>query len=159
MLEEKLKIKITKDGDKTRVFLTGVIDEDSVLGHIEKIQTPIILNFKGLTGLNSVGIRIFMKTLEVVSSRGLYFEECPAIVVRQMSMVPMFMGKAKVLSVYAPFVCVACEAEKMILLSQEKFANGKLDLPANLDCEYCKQGKMEFDGNPAKYFAFAAPKP
>jgi hypothetical protein len=116
-----------------------------------------VLNFKGLVQMNSVGIRIFMKTMSAVQDNGLWFEECTPSIVRQMSMVPAFLGKAQVISIYAPFVCGACEADKMLLLTAGQFANGKLALPSEVKCEYCGKGVMEFDGNPVKYFAFCAP--
>lgn len=156
MLDNKLKIEITPDGKRTKVSLIGIVDEDSVLTPIEQLKTPVVINFKGLTQMNSVGIRLFMKAMEAIQDNGLFFEECTSAIVRQMSMVPSFQGKAKVLSIYAPFTCSDCEDTKMLLLTPDQFPAGKLVLTTPFRCTVCGKGEMEFDANPQKYFAFAS---
>jgi hypothetical protein len=83
------------------------------------------------------------------------FEECPPLVVRQMNMVPSFVGHARVLSVFVPYVCDNCETEKMVLVNADHFAKGKLNIAETVPCDSCKKGEMELDGHPQQYFAFS----
>ena len=100
---------------------------------------------------------ISFRTLGLRDSKDaeVFFEDCPPLVVRQMNMVPSFLGKAKVLSVHVPYFCDNCEKEKLVLITKDKFAQGKGIVPETIPCEFCKKGDMELDGHPEQYFAFA----
>ena len=116
---------------------------------------PMVINFKGITSINSCGIRTWVNFLKDLQGTEITYEECPPLIVRQMNMVPSFLGHAKVSSIFVPYVCESCEAEKMILVTADKFGNGNPTIPESMKCESCKTGEMELDGNPKQYFAFA----
>jgi DNA-directed RNA polymerase subunit RPC12/RpoP len=144
-----------KELDKTTVVnLIGVIDEDSDFSPLLKIQNPINFNFKKVTAINSCGIRSWVNFMKDCSSVNIEFSECPPLVVRQMNMVPSFIGKASVTSVYIPYVCDNCENEQNKLIQLSDFKKGT-PVTETINCEKCGSTEMEIDGNVKQYFAFA----
>ncbi len=152
---DRIKIDIKPEGTGTRVTLSGVIDEDTTFEALKSVSGPIIVNFKGVTSINSCGIRSWVNTVKELSSVGIIYEECTPLIVRQMNMVPSFVGHAKVRSVFVPYVCEECDAESMKLASSSEFENGNVTVAETMKCTSCEKGEMEIDGNPKQYFAFA----
>lgn len=149
---EKFSFQVVKSGEHNVVLLQGQIDEDTSFEGIKEVAAPLVFNFKNLTGISSIGIRTWVNFLKELSGKEMYFEECSPLVVRQMNMVPSFLGSATVKSVFVPYVCENCEKEKLVLVKQDQF--GK-NVTESFPCESCKQGEMELDGHPQQYFAFA----
>lgn len=137
------------------VQLKGVIDEDAQFEAISKLGGPLIFNFKGLTAINSCGVRNWVNFLKEIQKTEITFEECPPLIVRQMNMVPSFVGHAKVSSVYVPYVCDNCDTEKLVLVDHSKFVGRDPEIAEAIPCESCKKGEMELDGHPQQYFAFS----
>jgi anti-anti-sigma regulatory factor len=152
---EKFKFEVTKTGNRNVVRLRGSIDEDTEFEGLMKLAAPLVFNFKDLIAINSCGIRSWVNLLKDLGNIEIYYEECTPVVVRQMNMVPSFVGNAKVLSVYVPYVCDDCEAEKLVLVPSDKFAGGKVSVQDSFPCETCKKGTLELDGHPQQFFAFA----
>lgn len=150
---EKLRIEQVDTEGKKLVKLKGTIDEDSNFAQLAKFGSPLRLDFSEVTSINSCGIRSWVNFLKEMESKEVVYVACPPLIVRQMNMVPSFVGKAKVDSVYVPFVCDLCEAEKTLLTTPIDFKSGKL--PGTVKCESCQKGEMEFDGQPKQYFAFS----
>jgi len=143
-----------KDGRKV-VVMRGVIDEDTDFEALKKVGAPLIFNWKGVTSINSCGIRTWVNFLKELGKAEIAYEECPPLIVRQLNMVPSFMGPAKVLSVFVPYVCDECETEKLVAVTADKFAKGGAAVQEAITCDKCKKGEMELDGQREQYFAFA----
>jgi hypothetical protein len=150
---DQFKFEVVSAGNKKTIVLKGIINEDTLFSPITKVGAPYILNFKNITSINSCGIRSWVNFLKELGAHEVFYEECPPVIVRQMNMVPSFVGKAKVLSVFVPYVCDACEKEHLELLSDKDFKAS--DLKETFPCPYCQKGEMELDGSPEQYFAFA----
>ncbi len=148
---EKFTFELVKNDGRNCVLLQGQIDEDTSLEDLLEIDSPIVFNFKNLSGISSIGIRSWVNFLKELGSKEIYYEECSPLIVRQMNMVPSFLGNSKVLSVFVPYVCEQCETEKLVLVMENQF--GK-NIKESFPCEACKQGEMELDGHPQQYFAF-----
>lgn len=148
--EEKLKIQVTNDQGRTVVMLTGIIDEDAKFEALLQYRVPLIFNFRGVSAINSCGVRNWVNFIKTIADRQVYYVECPPLVVKQMNMIPSFVGHAQVFSVHVPYVCDNCDHEKLILLTSDQFKNAA----QTLKCEKCGQTEMEFDGHPQQYFAF-----
>ena len=153
--DEKFKYEQKPQGNKKIVQMQGTIDEDANFDAIGKIAGPLVLNFKSLAAINSCGVRNWVNFLKTIPKTEIFFEECPPLIVRQMNMVPSFVGHAKVLSVYVPYVCDACDTEKLVLVEAGKFNEGNPEIPETMTCDSCKKGEMELDGHPQQYFAFS----
>jgi len=151
---DKFGFECKTRGDKKVVILKGVIDEDTTFEGILKLGGPYIFNFRELTSINSCGIRTWVNFLKDLGTMQIFYEECLPLIVRQLNMVPSFLGGAKVLSVYLPYVCENCEAEKLVLLDGKQLDNPLANLKETMKCEECEKGEMEFDGHPQQYFAF-----
>ena len=153
---DKFKFEVVETDNNKKIILCGVIDEDTNFTPLLKLgDTPLTFNFKEVDSINSCGIRTWVNFLKDLGKTETHYEECTPMIVRQMNMVPSFLGKAHVDSVYVPYVCEECETEKSVLLTDDKFKSGKFDLPETLPCESCGKGEMELDGHPQQYFAFA----
>jgi len=151
---EKFRADISKRDGYTVVSLRGEIDEDTAFDAIKKAGGPYIFNFKGLASINSCGIRSWVNLLKELGTSEVFYEECPPLVVRQLNMVPSFLGSAKVLSVFLPYVCDSTEEEKLELMDLRDVKNPAAQVKAMLPCKECADGEIEFDGQPAQYFAF-----
>ncbi len=149
---EKFSFQVVKSGARNVVLLQGQIDEDTSFEGLNEVAAPLVFNFKNLTGISSIGIRTWVNFLKELGDKEIYYEECSPLIVRQMNMVPSFLGQAKVLSVFVPYVCENCEKEKLVLVKEDQFGN---NVTESFPCDACKQGEMELDGHPQQYFAFA----
>lgn len=152
MINDRFKIDIVDEGGKQKVFLRGNVDEDADFEVIKKITGAITINFRDVKSINSCGIRTWVNFLKELSGRQVVYEECPPIIVRQMNMVPSFLGAAKVLSVYVPYVSDETDEEKLVLFAADKFTAPGFTIPDTIT-----EGgaEMELDGNPQQYFAFS----
>ena len=154
ILNDHFSYDLTEREGFTHVNLMGSIDENTDLSQLLKLKnSPVVFHFKGITSVNSCGIRTWVNFIKEFSSGNVTFTECPPLVVRQMNMVPSFLGKATVESVFVPYVCDQCENEQSILVSISEYKKGT-PLPETIPCEKCQSQEMELDGNVKQYFAF-----
>ncbi len=147
--------EMTEIQNATRVNLIGIIDEDTDFSTLLKLKnSPVIFNFKEVTSINSCGIRTWVNFIKELTGSTLEFTECPPLIVRQMNMVPSFIGNATVNSVFVPYVCDGCDHEQNLLVSVTDYKKGG-PIAETIQCENCKSEEMEMDGNAKQYFAFA----
>jgi len=146
-----MDLKITQDGN--RFSLEGIINEFAKFQPLFDYDGPsIILNLKQISRINSTGVREWINAIEKVSKDvEIFFEDCPPVVVYQMTMIPNFTARAKVLSVFAPYYCAECGHQEDILINMEGF-NLDDGLPER-KCPEC-QSEMEFDDDEESYFYF-----
>jgi len=152
MQDDKFKLEKMQVNGKEEYRLEGVIDEDTELGALTSSPGPVYLNLSGIKSINSLGIRGWVNFWKQHSEKEVFYLECPPIIVRQMSMIPSFTGKAHVLSVYVPYVCDNCESEKLVLVSLA--GDTVPEIQASVPCGKCDGGEMELDANPKQYFSF-----
>ncbi len=152
---DKFRADSKTENGVTRVWLKGAIDEDTDLSALAAITTPLIVNFEGVNSINSCGIRTWVNLIKELSGISVTYENCPPLIVRQMNMVPSFLGHAQIASVFVPYVCDQCEVEKLIPVTSQLFAGGIPQIAESSPCTACGKGEMELDGNPKQYFAFA----
>ena len=153
---DKFKFEVVEKDHSKTILLSGVIDEDTNFTPILKFtDAPLVFNFKDVASINSCGIRTWVNFLKELGPTETHYEMCTPLIVRQMNMVPSFLGKAHVNSVYVPYVCEECDTEKEILVNEDKFKKGLVTIAETIPCESCGKGEMELDGHPKQYFAFA----
>lgn len=151
---EKFKFEQTLRENKKVILLSGMIDEDTTFEEILKLGSPLVFNFKGVTAINSCGVRNWVNFLKAFGDNNAAFEECPPTVVKQMNMIPSFTAGAKIKSVYVPYTCENCEKESMLLIDTSQFKKGSTQITESMPCPACKEGELELDGHPAQYFSF-----
>lgn len=150
-MEDKFSVRHVESNGNHYIFLGGHIDEDSRFDVVNGLSGNIIFNFKDVTLINSLGIRNWVNFIKTLSAKPVFYAECPPLIVRQLNMVPSFMGHAKVLSAFAPYVCDSCDNESAVLLEEKAFGT----LEEVIKCQKCGKEENELDGHPQQYFAFA----
>lgn len=149
-------VKDLRDGVLSAI-LVGHIDAGSDYSPLQfDGVTSLILNFKGISLINSAGIQKWVKFMQSIPSTvALTFEECPPNIVNQCNLFANFTGgkKVKFTSFQAPFFCESCdEAVDILLQTDQVLVNGTVTIPEP-PCPTCK-AKMDFDGIEDKYFLF-----
>lgn len=101
------------------VYLSGVMDEVSNLSVLLKCSEPLRLNFKGVTRLNSTGVRNLLQFLSQWGPKRLEYHECSCELVDQFNMIPALLGSKahpyEIKSLYVPYECQACSYDQEIL--------------------------------------------
>ena len=154
--DESLKLKVTIDvkGEIAYIFLSGRVDEDSDLSGLSSIeQDTIIFDFDKLDGMNSCGIREWIKFINALSdNKNITYSNCPVQIIEQINMIMDFRKKGtEIKSFYAPYYCEECDHESFCLLQAEEVAD--VSNPPAKNCEKCGS-EMEFDYPPEQFFRF-----
>jgi len=145
----------TPAGDE--LAISGSIEDSAQLVPLaEQLGENPIIDLKGVTFINSVGVREWMTLLDELAKRGKHvtLRNVSEPMVRQMTMVIEARGDATVESFYAPYACPACGDERplLIVVGEHKAALADLAAPV-LPCPACG-ADAEFDEFPARYLSF-----
>ncbi len=109
-------IKIEERGDK--VYLIGALNEYGDLSSLITKPAPLTLNLKGVSRINSIGVRNFLKFLSGWGDKALKLEECTVEFIDQVNMIPSLLGvkqQAEIISLHIPYECGSCDHEGEIL--------------------------------------------
>jgi hypothetical protein len=150
----QLELKQNKQGTTLNLTISGSIDEDADFAHVDLNEVELmIVNLNGLKGLNSCGIREWIRwTQKFPDTLKVAFLNCPKIAIEQMNMVEGFLPKNGIVkSFYIPYYCEECDSVTNYL--QEVKQGVEVDAPEEIQCENCKQ-TAEIDVIEAKYFKF-----
>lgn len=133
------------------IFLVGHVDEYADFKSLLNEQAPLTLNFKGLKRLNSVGVRNLLGFIHQWGDKPLVYQECPDVLIDQISMVQDLLGfgkkVAEIESFYAPYVCVSCEHEAEFLIQMPDLTSAKSLELKNEPCPKCGS-EMESELSP-----------
>ncbi len=135
------------------VRLAGDITEESSFEPILRSDAPVVvLDLAEVRRINSAGVREWVNFVAELArrERKVTLERCSVAVVQQLNMVVNFRGNADVRSVFVPYCCGACGAERSELL--EVVGPGAPDVASSIACA-CG-GTMEFDDLPETYLSF-----
>lgn len=133
-----------------KIYLSGQINENADLSGLKEISGDLIFSFKGITRINSCGVREWVNLLKVLSGRTIIFEDCPVVIVRQINSVPDFLGDCKISSLELPLFCEACSEETSVYIKIEEIEGIE---SRQFKCEKCK-GEASMDVMPKQYFKF-----
>jgi hypothetical protein len=147
-----LKVSIVKNGEDTRITLSGHINEDSDLGEMLNLQgEELILDLKEINLINSCGIRDWIEfqksnfNFDVV-----VYKNCPQVIIEQMNIVAGFIHpQGKIESFYAPYYSESNDEEIKVLLTPSEVVDGKAPIKKTDSGE-----ELEFDDIEAQYFNF-----
>jgi predicted RNA-binding Zn-ribbon protein involved in translation (DUF1610 family)/anti-anti-sigma regulatory factor len=142
--------------------LVGRLDESAalptLLGQLASAGV-VTIDTDGVTFVNSVGIREWIRLLHGFGARGqaVVLERLADVLVTQMNMIGDLRGRATVRSFHAPYVCPACGAETDPLVDaiahHDLLARGQA--PA-LPCPECGAA-MELGDFPERYLSIFKP--
>ena len=145
-----------QEGAKLVIEVKGNVDEDANFTPPDLGSSTIVsLDLEGITAINSVGIREWIKWVKTMpSSVKLSVRKCPKIIVDQINMVAGFLPMATVIeSFFVPYYADSSGTEKMILFENGKeFKGGEIFAPGEVKDDSGEV--MEMDVIEAKYFKF-----
>ncbi|CAN5695812.1 hypothetical protein BH11MYX3_BH11MYX3_23470 [soil metagenome] len=138
-----------------RLTLTGRIDDSSPLGDIAP-QVPagdIAIDTDGVTFVNSIGMREWMRLVRALRERGtVTFERVADVLITQMNLRPEFSG-SQVISFHAQYVCPSCGAEAAPLVDAVANAQALREMTApKLPCAECGT-PMDLADFPERYLS------
>ena len=149
----KFKFETQDTGTQMHVTFSGIIDED-----VDFSQVPVekreayVFNFDGVKGINSCGIREWVKFSEKFDpATKMVYLNCTQIIIEQINMVAgFFRAGSEVRNFYAPYFCEKCDEERKVLIDAGKVDN---NAAPEMKCPECKE-TMEFDALEEQYFRF-----
>src|SRR5689334_11396890 len=108
MRMDNFKIDSVRNGSGIYVTLAGKLSEDSDFSKIDlRDGTDLIVDWESVTGINSCGIREWLKfTSRIQGEMKVTFLNCSRLVVSQINLVNGFLPKdGKIQSFYVPYYC------------------------------------------------------
>jgi anti-anti-sigma regulatory factor/DNA-directed RNA polymerase subunit RPC12/RpoP len=136
-----------------KLTLVGRIDDAAKLGElVAKVPAgDIVIDTDGVTFINSIGMREWMRLVRALRERGkVTFARVADVLITQMNMRPEF-AHAHITSFHAQYVCGACGAEAAPLIDAVEHAEDLRWMRApKLPCPEC--GKpMDLADFPERY--------
>lgn len=150
---EKLTIDIEGDSNIMSLSFKGNIDEDFAWKDLLKQKSKnYIIDFNGVTLLNSCGIREWIHFLNHLGSDSqVTYINCPPVIIHQMNIVAGLLSQnAIVETFYAPYFDEEEDQEVLKLLKVCDIKNGK----APRMVSETTGRDLEFDGIEKQYFHF-----
>lgn len=115
-----MTMKISRKGGV--VFLEGVIDENADFSPLLSENPPLQLDLSGVSRINSIGVRSWMKFISLWGDKPMEYLECPIIITDQISITPVLMGLkkpvVKVMSAFISYVCSKCNQQEDLRVSR-----------------------------------------
>jgi anti-anti-sigma regulatory factor len=146
-----------QEGDKVVIDVTGNVDEDANFQPVDVGgATNVVLDLNGVTAINSVGIREWIKWVKAFPATvKLTVRKCPKIIVDQINMVAGFLpAGTRIESFFVPYYSDASGSEKMVLFENGKEFKDGGDLAFPSEVKDDSGEAMEMDVIEAKYFKF-----
>lgn len=151
----KFEIKVTKSGANYKVDIGGVVDEDADFNpHALAGAQNVEMHLGQVKGINSCGIREWIKWVGTSGGAKVTYHECPKVIVDQINMVQGFLPTGgKVESFYVPYYSDEAGSEKTVLFRYgQEFTDNAVNPPAEVKDP--EGNEMEMDVVEAKYFKF-----
>ena len=124
-----------------RVALTGRIDDSTSFEQLTA-QLPVggvTIDTSGITFVNSIGMREWMRLVRALRERGpVTLERVADVLMTQMNMIPEFATSATITSFFAQYACPSCGFEAAMLVDAVEHADSLRAMKApKLPCEEC----------------------
>jgi anti-anti-sigma regulatory factor len=144
-----------RKGETLIVQFIGSIEENANFANlVGQIPKELHVNCKGVTRINSEGVKQWIKYFQAVQQKGvnLKFTEVSTVMIEQVNLISNFFVGAPIESFYAPYSCSVCTKEYICLIQT---ANCKADSPPQQKCPQCNV-ELAFDDIVEEYFGFIA---
>lgn len=149
------------DGTAGELVLSGSIDETSQLAELlsRAAGGRLALDLAGVTFINSLGVRDWIRMMTAASAAGLAIElrRVSEPIIHQLNMIIAARGTARVTSFFAPYACDACGREESLLVACAAPGLAEMQPPPQT-CPECG-AQMAFNDFPERYFSFLVPEP
>ena len=159
--QDKFSTERSEHGAITLLSLHGTLNEAFEGKKLaESIRTKkVVLNLRDTRRFASWGMSEWMEFLRVNADRDLYLVECSTYAVSQINLITGLLGRAKLVSFYASFVCESCskELEARFVIPNER--DRLRTLPGSIQpCTLCG-GQARLEDYPASFFEIMADRP
>jgi anti-anti-sigma regulatory factor len=148
-------VKRSQTDKGTLVELQGSLEEQVNLEQqIGELKGELTINCRGVTRINSVGVKMWMRYFQALKTRGQVFRfiECPPALVEQLNLISNFACGGDVVSVLLPFSCVKCQNDFVANVGTAELKANQLLIPT-VKCEKTDCGAT-FDDDPTEYLYF-----
>jgi len=147
--------EILSDSNPTVVQFRGDITESTEFGGLpEMLSGKVRFDLSGVRYINSTGVRSWVYFLEALQNLDEYeFVHASHSFVRQASMVPRLLGRGRVRSFFARYLCERCNVEELQLLDVEDRTTTESLLTHRFNCPKC-HSEMILDDMPDHIFGF-----
>jgi predicted RNA-binding Zn-ribbon protein involved in translation (DUF1610 family) len=140
--------------------LAGSIDESSELDQLlaRAQHASLVLDLAGVTFINSLGVRDWIRMLAAATQRGITVElvRVSEPLIHQLNMI--VATRARTHSFFAPYACDGCGREDSMLIDADTHGAELARLiPPGMACPECGTA-MVFNDFPERYFSFLAPE-
>jgi hypothetical protein len=137
-----------------RAVLTGRLDDTCQLGELAARMPAgdVALDVGGITFVNSIGMREWVRLLRTLRARGLVtLEVVSEVLMVQMNLISEFRGGVQIAAFHASYACPACGYEASMRIDAVAHAEAlrRLEAPA-LPCPECGTA-MELADFPERY--------
>ncbi len=145
-----------EDGPEgTVVKLAGTIEESVDLSQLFGEFTGVLsVNCKGVTRINSVGVKTWIRYFQGLKSTGRAFKflDLPHPLIEQLNMISNFACGGEVVSVLLPYGCNKCSKEFVASVKTAELKANGLEVP-KVKCEREDCGAT-FDDDPEEFLYF-----
>ena len=154
----RIQWKVDKQGSHLSVTFDGEVNEavafEECLEQLTAHTGTLNLDLAGIRRLNSAGVREWVKFMRSLSEteqiEEITYTRCSLAIVAQINMIKGFQGRAKIVSVYAPYSNEETGEEDQRLLEVADIKD-PMNPPTFDDPE---GGVWELDEMPERYFSF-----
>lgn len=164
-MSEKLTqpgLDITHASGASIVRVSGVIDErfqPASFAALSERASPVLIDLDGASRITSFGVREWMRALKDLRTDQYFYVRVRPAMVAQFNSVNQFGGRGRIVSLYCPYVCPACENTFDVLVDLRKKPEFVRAAAApSMECPFCK-ALGDFDDIEATYFAYVASAP
>jgi eukaryotic-like serine/threonine-protein kinase len=153
---EAANVSTIAAGRTTVIAVSGLVNERFTgFGELgDRVQT-LVIDVSRLVQITSFGVQRWLEANELVppTVKEMYLLGCPPCFVDQLNMVFNFAGRAKVLTIEAPYTCLACGAEvsELVDLLSKRTRDERTEPSSG--CRRCGHA-LTFDEPPETYFSF-----
>ena len=144
-----------QNGETLAVRMNGSIEESVDFQKLIGDPPPNLeINTKGVTRINSVGVKAWIKYFQAAVSKGtkLKFVECSTAIVEQINLISNFTCGGDVESIYVPFTSEDDNSELVGLFTTKDLIKMNFEIPPLKNPK--TGGKAVFDDIPEEYFGF-----
>jgi anti-anti-sigma regulatory factor len=137
------------------VELSGAIEENV---HFEQLIGPfqgeLTVNCRGVTRINSVGVKTWIRYFQNLKLQGKVFRftEVSYPLIEQLNMISNFASGGEVESILLPFSCIKCQNEFVAACKTSELKANGLQIP-KVKCEK-NDCAAQFDDDPEEYLYF-----
>ena len=137
-MKRDITTEISQKNDWSHVRFAGPVNEESgpgLLAILDMVGNKVVINLRGFTYINSVGIRCWMTFISnLCQSRTVVLEECAFEFVLQINMIEALISSASISSVCTLYFCNDCSKEETIVYKIEDL---KLKSAADIQHKKC----------------------